>query len=196
MTSTSTKTRDPAATREAILKAAREEFGQHGLAGARVDRIANKACVNKERIYAHFGNKQKLFDITLTHALEQVRDIVDDSANTDPAAFVARVFEFNRHNPHLTRMLMWEALQSPTDGINDEAARRAYYAERVKTLTAGTAQPDSAKLLLTLIGLGAWPHAFPALTSLIIGEHGPLTPENTLNELRDFLVEFTRRATN
>ena len=45
------QTRDPDATRAAILKSATDEFAQHGLGGARVDRIAEKAGINKRMLY-------------------------------------------------------------------------------------------------------------------------------------------------
>ena len=50
-----------ASTKARILRAATAEFAAHGLAGARVDRIATAAGVNKERIYAHIGDKVVLF---------------------------------------------------------------------------------------------------------------------------------------
>ena len=40
-----------------ILEAAKQEFSTHGLAGARVDRIAAKAGANKRMLYYHVGNK-------------------------------------------------------------------------------------------------------------------------------------------
>mgnify|MGYP001411247336 CR=1 FL=1 len=49
-------------TRERIFRAAVEEFAEHGYEGARVARIAEVAGVNKERIYANFGNKEQLFE--------------------------------------------------------------------------------------------------------------------------------------
>ena len=47
-------TRDPDATREAILAAATHEFAQHGLAGERVHRISWRASINKRMIYYYF----------------------------------------------------------------------------------------------------------------------------------------------
>src|SRR3981189_168640 len=44
-----------------ILAAARTEFAQYGLAGARIDRIAGSAHASKERLYAHFADKEALF---------------------------------------------------------------------------------------------------------------------------------------
>ncbi|MFL6837431.1 MAG: TetR/AcrR family transcriptional regulator, partial [Bradyrhizobium sp.] len=52
--------RDPAATRRKLLTAARREFAQNGLAGARVDEIAARAGVNKQLVYHYFGDKDAI----------------------------------------------------------------------------------------------------------------------------------------
>lgn len=44
-----------------ILAAAALEFSERGYAGARVDRIATRARVNKAMLYYHFGSKQALY---------------------------------------------------------------------------------------------------------------------------------------
>jgi AcrR family transcriptional regulator len=43
--------RDPEGMRIRILEAAKQEFASHGLAGARVDRIAASAGANKRMLY-------------------------------------------------------------------------------------------------------------------------------------------------
>ena len=67
------RVRDGAATRAALLAAAREEFAIKGFAGTRVDEIALMAGINKQVIYHHFGNKDGLFRTTLEQGYEQVR---------------------------------------------------------------------------------------------------------------------------
>jgi TetR/AcrR family transcriptional regulator len=44
-----------------ILAAAALEFAERGFAGARVDRIARRAKVNKAMLYYHFSSKQQLY---------------------------------------------------------------------------------------------------------------------------------------
>lgn len=44
-----------------ILAAAALEFAERGFGGARVDRIARRARVNKAMLYYHFGSKQALY---------------------------------------------------------------------------------------------------------------------------------------
>src|ERR1700744_938986 len=57
-----TMPRDSEATRTRILEAAIEEFSAHGLAGARIDRVAEAAAANKRSIYVYFKSKEKVID--------------------------------------------------------------------------------------------------------------------------------------
>src|SRR5216684_337527 len=65
--------RDPVATRQKLLVAARREFAQNGLAGARVDEIAARAGVNKQLVYHYFGDKDALYLAVLEWVYEEIR---------------------------------------------------------------------------------------------------------------------------
>src|SRR6201986_2926466 len=65
--------RDPEGMRLRILAAAKQEFATHGLAGARVDRIAAKAGANKRMLYYHVGKKDDLYLAVLEGAYEKIR---------------------------------------------------------------------------------------------------------------------------
>src|SRR3954454_8957721 len=67
------KRRDPAATRKKLLTAARREFADSGLAGARVDEIAARADVNKQLVYHYFGDKDALYLAVLEWVYEEIR---------------------------------------------------------------------------------------------------------------------------
>ena len=62
-----------------ILAAAALEFAARGFAGARVDRIARRAKVNKAMIYYHFKSKERLYRTLLrgmfTRAAERLQAI-------------------------------------------------------------------------------------------------------------------------
>lgn len=62
---------EKASTKRRILDSARNEFAQHGKAGARIDQIAERASVNKAMIYYHFDSKENLY-------LEVVRDLFSE----------------------------------------------------------------------------------------------------------------------
>ena len=65
--------RDPAATRRALLSAGRAAFAEHGFAGARVDDIAERAGVNKQLVYHHYGDKDGLYLAVLERLYEEIR---------------------------------------------------------------------------------------------------------------------------
>ena len=61
-----------AATREAILAAALDEFAARGFAAARLDDVARRAGVAKGTIYVHFRDKVTLFEELVRSALVPV----------------------------------------------------------------------------------------------------------------------------
>ncbi|MCG7524094.1 TetR family transcriptional regulator [Streptomyces sp. OfavH-34-F] len=185
---------DTTHTKERLLAAAREEFAAHGIAGARVDRIAELAGVNKERIYGYFGNKQKLFDAVVGRALDELAAAVPLRPGDDPAEYVGRVYDFHRDNPVLVRLLSWEGLHYRDGVLPHEEARRGHYEEKTAALAesfgTGTS-PRVAACLLSLIGLAAWPHAVPQLTRLILE---PDAAAGGGPDLRAHVVAFARQA--
>jgi len=66
--------RDADRSQNTILAAARDEFADHGLGGARMDRIAERAGLNKRLIYYYFEDKEKLFQAVLEQAYRDIRE--------------------------------------------------------------------------------------------------------------------------
>lgn len=73
-TERTSRTRDPVRTRAAILAAARAEFAERGLEGARIDAIANRATINKRMLYHYFGSKDALYCAVLSEAYREIRE--------------------------------------------------------------------------------------------------------------------------
>ena len=90
------RSRDADRSQLAILLAARDEFAQHGLGGARVDRIAERADVNKRLIYYYFKSKDELFLAVLENAYADIRDAETELhlRDMDPAQALRRLTEF------------------------------------------------------------------------------------------------------
>ena len=65
--------RDADRSQQTILLAARDEFARYGLAGARVDRIAERADINKRLIYYYFKSKDDLFLAVLENTYADIR---------------------------------------------------------------------------------------------------------------------------
>lgn len=88
--------RDADRSRLALLAAARDEFAEHGLGGARVDRIAERAGLDKRLIYHYFENKDSLFLAVLEEAYRNIRLAEQCLRLVDlaPAEAVRRLTEF------------------------------------------------------------------------------------------------------
>jgi TetR/AcrR family transcriptional regulator len=63
-----------------ILDAAALEFAERGYAGARVDRIARRARVNKAMLYYHFKSKQRIYRTLLRRTFGLAARRLDDIA--------------------------------------------------------------------------------------------------------------------
>jgi AcrR family transcriptional regulator len=66
--------RNPEATRQDILDAAVREFSHHGLAGGRIDRIADQTRTSKRMIYYYFGSKEELYQQALLASYRRIRE--------------------------------------------------------------------------------------------------------------------------
>ena len=88
--------RDADRSQRDILDAARNEFAQHGLGGARMDRIAERAAVNKRLIYYYFASKEQLFLAVLERAYEDIRSAEQqlNLAQVEPTEAIRRLIAF------------------------------------------------------------------------------------------------------
>src|ERR1700680_4552266 len=66
----------PEESRAAILRAAAQEFAEHGIAGARTDAIARAARVNKALLYYYFKDKETLYGAVLDNAFSGLKRTV------------------------------------------------------------------------------------------------------------------------
>lgn len=93
---TEERVRDADRSQSTILAAARDEFAEFGLGGARVDRIAERAGLNKRLIYYYFEDKEKLFQAVLEQAYRDIREEETKLRllDLDPPTAVRRLIEF------------------------------------------------------------------------------------------------------
>ncbi|PCJ55499.1 MAG: TetR family transcriptional regulator [Planctomycetota bacterium] len=104
-------------TKSKILTVAINEFSEKGYYGARIDDIAEKAQVNKQRIYAYYGNKEKLFTEVLKHSYDTVinaesfiKDFSEDDIPYLGEIILKEYIKFHESHPEFWRLLMWENL--------------------------------------------------------------------------------------
>ena len=70
-----------------LVEATRALFDERGLQDAPMDEIARAVGINKALIYRVFASKEELFVLTVTHYLEELREVaLEPPATGDPAA--------------------------------------------------------------------------------------------------------------
>ena len=108
--------RNADATQKRILSAARKEFAKNGLAGARVDVIAERAKANKRMIYHYFDSKENLFQRVLEDAYLDIRTAEQklELDHLDPAdalkALVTFTWNYYLKNPEFLTLVNSENL--------------------------------------------------------------------------------------
>ncbi len=124
--------RPPRVSTDRILAAAAAEFAARGFGGARVDRIARRARVNKAMLYYHFGSKQALYRTLLRRlfhdAAARMRAIAD-SPGPAPARLgraATMIAGFLSEHEHLPRLMLREVADR---GAHLDAATLAALAE-------------------------------------------------------------------
>lgn len=115
-----------AATHKRILDVATAEFAEHGIAGARIERIVAAARTNKAQLYAYFGNKEGLFDAIFFGMMERIVNVVPIEAGDpgDLADWAVRLYDEYLARPDLIRLATWARLERrPTGHLVEEHER-------------------------------------------------------------------------
>jgi AcrR family transcriptional regulator len=92
-------------TKQRVLEAAAAEFAEYGVAGARINRIAETAKASKERIYAWFGDKDALFDHVMKTGLDRLAHAVPIDA--DLVDYTVRLHNYFVNDQSAQRVTMW-----------------------------------------------------------------------------------------
>jgi AcrR family transcriptional regulator len=145
---------DATETKKRLMRAAVDEFARYGLAGARVDRIADNAAANKRSIYMHFGTKEELFDKVVADSMLTLAGSLSFDAG-DLAAYAGDMFDRLEQWPHIRRLYYWANLERER-AIDAETAQ---YRQRLTAIqqaqTAGQIRDDipAAELMAMVIAV-------------------------------------------
>ncbi|GAA3663469.1 TetR/AcrR family transcriptional regulator [Lentzea roselyniae] len=119
--------RMPAAVRRAsILAAAEAEFAGNGLAGGRLDAIAERAGISHPRVVQMFGSKKKLFLEVVDVTYDKIEAAFERAEPTLPALGDAYVRLLRRERT--IGMVMLQGYAGAADGDVQEAVRRRHLA--------------------------------------------------------------------
>jgi AcrR family transcriptional regulator len=126
----------------------------------RIERIVAAAHTNKAQLYAHFGNKEGLFDAIFFGSLEQIVNVVPIDA-TDLVDWAVRLYDEYLRRPDLIRLATWARLERrPAGHLVDDADRRddAKLRAIAEAQAAGRVRPgDPFDVLAVVIAMSmAW----------------------------------------
>jgi TetR/AcrR family transcriptional regulator len=106
-------------TRNAILKAAEEEFAERGFRGATAQGIADRAGVSKRLAFYHFRSKERLHQEVLKRALAGLGEMMADSVTFSEKpkerlrVFIHKLFEYLASNPNWPPLIIRQLIDDP-----------------------------------------------------------------------------------
>ena len=130
-------------TEEKILAAAKKVFLSKGMAGARMQDIADEAGINKALLHYYFRNKEKLFEVIFAAAAQQLFPTINSIFESDIPLF-EKIEKFCEEyitvmieNPYLPLFVLYEMSNDPKflmnkifQGKNCSPPRKIYRADR------------------------------------------------------------------
>jgi TetR/AcrR family transcriptional regulator len=214
------RARPPAASRDRLLRAAAEEFAARGFDGAKVERIATRARVNKAMLYYHFRNKAALYSEILTELFSSLAaaltaphtnqptgqpgtDALPPTAQPTPAPtdrlrrFIATVSAETSARPHFPAIWLREMAEGGRHLDRTIVAELARILEVLSAILrdgekAGAFVP--AHPLVTQMGIIA-PLLLFSASAPIRAKFAHLTPPGLLAVAREDVVAYVERAT-
>ena len=106
-------------TNQRILSAALTEFSTYGFSGARMDRIAKEAKINKAMIFYYFSSKENLYEVVIGDVFSRVYPQMMELIKSEPTAevFLEKAVEFYvrifSRSPEFVKMIALELIQDP-----------------------------------------------------------------------------------
>ncbi|MFS2036125.1 TetR family transcriptional regulator [Polaromonas sp. CT11-55] len=204
------RSRDADRSQQTILLAARDEFALYGLAGARVDRIAERADINKRLIYYYFKSKDDLFLAVLenTYAdiraaeqklhldemdpVEAIRELVSFTWHyyLEHPEFISLLNSENQHNAaHLKKSSRIQEMNSPLVQMLDTVLERG---RRQELFRAGI---DPIQLYISIASICYFYLSNNQTLSTIFGRdlRAPKAMAQRLSHMTDMVLGYVMR---
>src|ERR1700722_8098437 len=198
----------PEESRAAILRAAAQEFAEHGIAGARTDAIARAARVNKALLYYYFKDKETLYGAVLDSAFSGMTTNIFQVLDSDLPprekimAYVGAYFDFiasNQIYPKLMQREMMRAREGNSVHINRlvKTYFQPIYRRVGELLHKGIAegefrQEDHAHFIPSMVAMIVFYFSSAPVMQRIV-RFNPLSPERVA-ERRAAVLDFISAA--
>ncbi|MEY8020895.1 TetR/AcrR family transcriptional regulator [Muriicola sp. SD30] len=196
-------------TEQKILEAAINIFQKKGMAGARMQEIADEARINKAMLHYYFRSKQRLFEAvfmqTFLKFAPQINEIFSSDATVfeKVRSFVDRYISFVQENPYIPSFLIQEINNNPefahnffnTHGVPDPSPFEKQITEEIEKGVLKTIDPK--QMILNLFSLTAFSFAANGLVKgllnideenfkMMMEERKKLIPELIISSIKNY----------
>lgn len=199
---TAARRRDAAATRERLFAAAAAEFAARGFAGAKVDRIAHAARVNKAMLYYHFKSKAGVYAEILHDMFQGVAARLERTASSSASpedrirAMVDAIAREAEARPHFPAIWLREIAEGGTHVDKGTMAVVAGILQRVvAAVTDGIATRRFVPANALLVQFGIVGPLLMFFATAPLRRKAPAPLDQAMQLSTEQVIEHVQRAT-
>ncbi|GAB4331670.1 MAG: hypothetical protein Kow00127_23610 [Bacteroidales bacterium] len=192
-------------TEEKIMEAARKVFHRKGLAGSRMQEIADEAGINKALLHYYFRSKDRLFDAVFIEAfnklLASVRGVLDaDMPLFDKIRDFVRVYQENiDQNSFIPAFVINEVNQNPekilvqfVKSVNLPGKFIEQVGEAIRNHQIRPVSPKD--LLVNMMSMSLFPYVAAPIIRTILFRNDQTEYQRFLLQRRETVSEFIINA--
>lgn len=199
------KTGKDSTTEERILEAARQEFVANGLAGARMQEIADKAGINKALLHYYFRSKEKLFEKIFKEAMQSFLPKVNAILGSDLGlyekieAFCSEYIDKILQNPFIPLFVLHELNRQPDEFVKNMWEGKKPNVKKLFIQIEEAVQKKQirpihpAHLMMNVLGMCVFPFVGKPLEQLIMNISEKQFVQ-MMEERKKLIPEFVWRA--
>ncbi|HEY2721027.1 MAG TPA: TetR/AcrR family transcriptional regulator [Chitinophagaceae bacterium] len=191
-----------------ILEAAKKVFVKRGMAGARMQDIADEAGINKAMLHYYFRNKEKLFEKIFSELSQGFfPKLVKIFESTESLflkieMFVSEYIDQMRQTPYLPIFVLNEVNRQPEIFIKRIMGDRRppvekFFASIQSEIKKGVIKPiNPSQLLLNIISLCVFPFVARPMFQIIVNIDKPTFDkilEQRKKELAQFIIDAIKK---
>lgn len=198
-------------TEKRIMEAARNQFHEKGLAGARMQKIADEAGINKAMLHYYYRTKEQLFQTVLKQDMQKLLPAIIQILTSDLSLY-EKIRQFAdqyitniQNNPYLPGFVVHELSQNPDRFVNMVAEQNAirldpFFNQVQREIDAGRIQlRDPQQLLVNLVSMCIFPFIGKPMVKMILDmdeEEFQTFLEKRKTDVAEFIIASIHKETN
>lgn len=198
-------------TETEILNAAKEIFQQKGMAGARMQEIADKAQINKALLHYYYRSKQLLFEAVFKSAFmllaPQLNKVLNDDSDLFEKIrrFTENYVSFVIKHPYLPNFVIQELNKNPEFVLKLQSEKNFPSIDKFKlqvsdAVKQGVIKPiEAEQLFINIISLNIFPFIGEPLLKALVNvdkESYNKILENRKTEVAEFIINSIKNNKN